>query len=60
MMLPSSSVPMTVTAAETVHTTRSEKKRKLTGRPQKLPFFTSPKVRPYREKSPKLSIGPEK
>ena len=45
-ILPSASRPMTVTPAETVHTTRIEKKRKLTGRPQKLPFLTSPKVLP--------------
>ena len=33
---------------------------KFTGRPQKLPRLTALNDLPYREKSPKLSIGPEK
>ena len=41
-------------------TVSSEKNRKLIGRPQKLPFFTAANDRPYRAKSPKFSIGPEK
>ncbi|SHU90521.1 Uncharacterised protein [Mycobacteroides abscessus subsp. abscessus] len=60
MMAPSSPRPMTVAPADTVHTANTAKNRKFNGRPRKLPRLTSPKVRPYREKSPKLSIGPEK
>ena len=41
-------------------TTSSEKNRKFTGSPRKLPFFTAVKLLPYRAKSPKFSIGPEK
>ncbi|MDF2665946.1 MAG: hypothetical protein K0R81_1796 [Microbacterium sp.] len=54
------SAPNTGTVAEAVMTVSSEKNTKLTGRPQKLPFFTAAKLLPYRAKSPKLSIGPEK
>lgn len=40
------SSPKTGIVAEAVMTVSSEKKRKLTGRPQKLPFLTAEKLRP--------------
>ena len=54
------SSPNTGTVADAVITVSSEKNRKLIGRPRKLPCFTAANDRPYREKSPKFSIGPEK
>jgi NCS1 family nucleobase:cation symporter-1 len=55
------SIPVMLSAvAEAQITVSSEKKRKLTGSPSRLPFFTAWKLRPYRAKSPKFSIGPEK
>ena len=50
----------TARVPEIVTTEIKEKKRKLTGSPQKLPFFMSDIVFAYREKSPKLSVGPAK
>ncbi|KEP72579.1 hypothetical protein HR12_42890 [Microbacterium sp. SUBG005] len=38
--------PNTGTVADAVMTVSSEKKRKLIGRPQKLPFFTAAKLLP--------------
>ena len=52
--------PKTGTVAEAVTTVSSEKNRKFSGRPSQLPLRTERNVRAYREKSPKLSIGPEK
>src|SRR5689334_14707540 len=54
------SSPNTGTVADAQMTVSSEKKRKLSGSPRKLPFFTALKLLPYRAKSPKFSIGPEK
>src|SRR3954453_23615411 len=52
--------PKTVSVPEVVITVTSEKARKLTGRPQKLPFLTASMPVAHREKSLKLTIGPEK
>src|SRR6218665_2344067 len=46
--------------AEVGMTVSSAKPRKITGMPQKLQRLTATKSLPYREKSPKFSIGPEK
>src|SRR3954447_3333640 len=54
------SSPNTGTVADAQMTVSSEKNRKLTGRPRKLPFLTFLNDCPYRAKSPKFSIGPEK
>src|SRR6476659_962469 len=54
------SSPNTGTVAEAVTTVRIEKNRKFSGSPSQLPFRTDVKLFAYREKSPKLSIGPEK
>src|SRR3954454_8707033 len=52
--------PKTGSVAEVVMTVTMEKARKLTGRPQKLPFLTALISVEKREKSLKLTIGPEK
>src|SRR3954471_7479457 len=54
------SSPKTGMVSDAVTTTRIEKSRKLTGKPSRLPRFTAPNDLPYREKSPKFNIGPEK
>ena len=54
------SSPNTGTVADAVITVSSEKNRKLTGRPSRLPRLTALNERPYRAKSPKFSMGPEK
>ena len=46
--------------AEVVMTVTMEKARKLTGRPQKFPFLTAFMSVEKREKSLKLTMGPEK
>src|SRR5688500_11397648 len=52
--------PNTGRVAEVVITVTMEKAMKLTGRPQKLPFLTAGMSFEKREKSLKLTIGPEK
>src|SRR6476620_8115764 len=52
--------PKTGSVSDAQTTTRMENTRKLTGRPRKLPLLTAANDLPYREKSPKFSIGPEK
>src|SRR3712207_4989155 len=52
--------PKTGSVAEVVITVTIENAMKLTGRPQKLPFFTDGMSLANREKSLKLTIGPEK
>src|ERR1051325_2006160 len=52
--------PNTGTVAEAGITVSSEKNRKLSGSPSQLPLRTALNEWAYREKSPKLSIGPEK
>ena len=52
--------PNTGKVADVVITVTIEKARKLIGKPQKFPSFTAFIATQYREKSPKLSIGPEK
>ena len=52
--------PNTGTVAEAVTTVSNENNRKFTGSPRKLPLLTALNDLPYREKSPKFSIGPEK
>src|ERR1700710_1952641 len=54
------SSPKTGMVSDAVTTTRMENIRKFTGRPSRLPVLTDLKDLAYREKSPKLSIGPEK
>src|SRR4051794_2433937 len=54
------SSPKTGMVSDEVTTTRIENARKLTGRPSRLPRLTAPNDLPYREKSPKFSMGPEK
>ncbi len=54
------SCPKTGMVSDAVTTTRIENIRKLTGSPSRLPRLTAANDLPYREKSPKLSIGPEK
>jgi hypothetical protein len=52
--------PNTGSVAEVVMTVTMEKATKLTGKPQKLPFLTAFMSVEKREKSLKLTIGPEK
>jgi hypothetical protein len=54
------SSPNTGIVRDAVTTTNSENTRKFTGKPRKLPRLTALNDLPYREKSPKFSIGPEK
>src|ERR1700733_7343543 len=54
------SLPKTGSVAEVVTTVTSEKAKKFTGKPQKLPLFTALKSLQYLEKSPKFRTGPEK
>src|SRR3979490_2032474 len=50
------SSPNTGTVADAVITVSSEKNRKLTGRPRRLPFLTALKEGPYRGKPPKWGL----
>jgi hypothetical protein len=54
------SSPKTGMVSDEVTTTRIENARKFTGRPSRLPRLTARNDLPYPEKSPKLSIGPQK